>query len=449
MILRSLRLTLVGLSVLPAALLAASPAAQQQPLPAELDLATAVSFALENNFAIRQARERIREQEGVILEVNAQRLPNVGVGANYQRNAEEISQGFPADDSTWLIQIQASQALYAGGGISASVNAARSVREAAVFELQQVINDSLLGVRTQFYNVLLARESIKVREQSVALLNEQLTNARNRFEAGASSSFEVLRAEVALANAQPPLIQARNAYRIAIEELRQFLGARPNSAADLTGDTVRIVGELSFQPATYELGTALEAARANRPELARYGKLVDAQQQNVRQARSGYYPGVDLVAGYQWQKGSDSDRFRDADEGWLVGVQSQWNIFDGRRTAGRVVQARSALAQTELAQSEVELGVEVEVRRAHSSLQEAKELVQSSQQVVRQAEEALRLATARQTAGTATQLDVLTSQVDLTNARNNELQANYNYLVALAQLRKAMGQADQFASNSR
>jgi outer membrane protein TolC len=50
----------------------------------------------------------------------------------------------------------------------------------------------------------------------------------------------------------------------------------------------------------------------------------------------------------------------------------------------------------------------------------------------------------RQSAGTATQLDVLTSQVDLTQARNNQLRANYNYLVAASRVRKATGQADPF-----
>ncbi|HRE04827.1 MAG TPA: TolC family protein [Opitutaceae bacterium] len=123
-------------------------------------------------------------------------------------------------------------------------------------------------------------------------------------------------------------------------------------------------------------------------------------------------------------------------------------MFDGRATAGRVVQARSALAQSQLARSEAELAVEVEVRRSLSSLQEAGELAEASRKVVEQAAEALRLATVRQAAGTATQLDVLTSQVDLTQARTNQLTANYNYLVAMARLRKAMGQADQFVPGS-
>lgn len=436
---------LVGASLAPALLAAAGN--RTSALPEVIDLRAAIVYALENSFAIRQARERIQQQDGVILEVSARGVPNVGVGAAYQRNATEISQSFPADNSAWQIQIQARQSLYSGGAVQAAAAGARLTREAAVLELQAVISEVLLAVRTRFYDVLLARESIKVQEQSVALLEEQLQNARNRFEAGAASNFEVLRAEVALANAQPALIQARNTFRTSVDEVVQLMGGDAGSAGSGVR-TAQIVGELTVEPVRYEVAEAVAAARASRPELARLSKLIEARAQGVDIARAGRRPSVDLVGSYQWRKAGTSDRFSDARNGWLLGVQSEWSIFDGRATAGRVVQARSALAQIELARNEAELGIEIEVRRAVSLLQEAGELLEASRRVVEQATEALRLATVRQAAGTATQLDVLTSQVDLTQARNNQLRANYNYLVAASRVRKAIGQADPFNTGS-
>jgi outer membrane protein TolC len=142
-----------------------------------------------------------------------------------------------------------------------------------------------------------------------------------------------------------------------------------------------------------------------------------------------------------------TNSFSDSQDGWLVGVQSQWNIFDGRATAGRVTQARSVLEQTKLTLTEAQLGVEVEVRRAYSQWQQATELADASTKVVEQAEEAVRLANARYSAGTGTQLDVLSAQVDLTTSRTNQLQAYYAYNVAVASLRKAMGQTDEFLTH--
>jgi len=414
---RLLRIAVLVIGASFASGVSAAPGNRSSALPEVIDLRAAIVYALENSFAIRQARERIQQQDGVILEVSALGIPNVGLGTAYQRNDTDISQSFPADDSAWQIQIQARQA---------------------------VISEVLLAVRTRFYDVLLARESIKVQEQSVALLEEQLQSARNRYEAGAASNFEVLRAEVALANAQPALIQARNTFRTSFDEVVQLMGGEAGSASR----TPQIVGDLTVEPVQYEVAEAVAAARASRPELARLSKLIEARAQGVEIARAGARPSVDLVGSYQWRKAGTSDRFSDARDGWLLGVQSQWSVFDGRATAGRVVQARSALTQIELARSEAELGIEIEVRRAVSLLQEAGELMEASRRVVEQATEALRLATVRQSAGTATQLDVLTSQVDLTQARNNQLRANYNYLVAASRVRKATGQADPFNTGS-
>ncbi|MBL9209794.1 MAG: TolC family protein [Opitutaceae bacterium] len=423
--------------------------AQAQPaapamVPDTLDLKTAISFALENNFAIRQARERIRQQDGVVIEVSARTLPNVGVDAAYQRNDRDISNGFPASDQAWQINLTASQLLYSGGGVQSAVRGSKLVREAALLDLQAVINDALLLVRTSFYTVLLAAEQIKVQESNLELLQQQLKTATDRFDAGTVSSFEKLRAEVAVANAKVPLITARNDYRIAIETLRQALGF-----TTATPETLRkvptFIGTLDFTPQNFDLQAAFDAARAKRPDLERIAKLAEARAEGIVTARSARRPTVAAFGGYTLRKGT-TDNLGDSNHGWLVGVQSQWDIFDGKATAGRVAQARSLHEQSKLTLSEAQLAIDVEVRRAHSQWQQATELAEAAQRVVEQATEAVRLANARYNAGTGTQLDVLSAQTELTTARTNQIQANYGYNVAVAALRKAMGQADEFVT---
>jgi outer membrane protein TolC len=258
------------------------------------------------------------------------------------------------------------------------------------------------------------------------------------------SSFEKLRAEVSVANAKVPLITANNNYRLSIEALRQALGYTTNQP-DTLRKVPEFVGTLEFTPVNFELDSAFAAARANRPELDRLAKLAAAGEEAITTARASSYPSVSAFGGWTLRKGGTNE-FRDSSDGWLVGLQSQWNIFDGRATAGRVTQARSLLQQTRLTFAEAQLAVEVEVRRAYSRLQEATELAEASQKVVEQATEAVRLADARYGAGTSTQLDVLQVQVELTTARINQIQAYYSYNVAVAALRKAMGQADEFVT---
>jgi hypothetical protein len=141
-------------------------------VPESLDLPYALGFALDNNFTIRQAKERIRQQEGIVLEVRSSQIPAVDATAGYARNDDEI--GTNGRDHNWSVNITARQVLYAGGGVRASVAAQQLTLDAAVLSLRAVINDALLQVRTRFYTVLVNRERIKVQEQNIELLQRQL-----------------------------------------------------------------------------------------------------------------------------------------------------------------------------------------------------------------------------------------------------------------------------------
>jgi outer membrane protein len=439
---------LPSLLTLVASLLAALPATAQlndgQPdptmeVPPRLDLEYSIAFALDNNFAIRQAKERIRQQEGILLEVRSAQIPNVNSTAGYQWNDEDVSTN--GRDTAWSVDITARQILYAGGGIAASVRSQQLALEAAVLEFQAVINDALLDVRIRFYTVLVNRERIKVQEENIALLQRQLEDVKNRFAAGTVSNFEVLRAEVALANSQPALITARNDLRLSIEELRSSLGY-VNTADQNLERVPEFLGSLDFKPVDLDLRTALTTARELRPDLQRLTKLTNAAEEDVKARKAGYLPTVAAFGGYDWRQAPAASN-RSSLDGWTVGVQSVWNIFDGRATAGRVAQARSVLEQTKLGLAEAGLSVDVEVRRSISTYQESIELAEASRKVVAQAEEAVRLANARFGAGTATQLDVLQTQVALTDAKLNQLRAYYGYNVAVAATRRAMGLPDE------
>ena len=440
---------LIASPVLSAAQPASAPvvSAPVPDVPDRLDLRNAIAFALEHNFSIQQARERIKEQEGLIVEVKARVIPHLGLAGSYKKKDEELVQSGVGSDQDWSIALEARQALYAGGGISAALDAQKISREAALLDLKATINNALLEVRTRYYDVLLAREQITVQEQNVQLLRQQLQDAKNRFEAGTISNFEVLRAEVELANAQPEFIKARNRQRTSVDQLRQAIGYT-NTTPENLRKTPEFIGTLDFQPVSYDLQKSLDAARTNRPDLLRLDRLAKALEAGVRIEQAGNRPTVDLIGGYQVVKKISSNSFSDSLDGWVIGVQSNWAIFDGRATAGKVAQARSRLRQSQLSSREQELAVEVQVRTALSSLQEAAELAEAAQKVVAQAGEALRLADARYSAGSATQLDVLQARVALTQSRINQLEANYSYNVALAAVRRALGEPDAYAAET-
>lgn len=419
--------------------------AESHNVPHPLDLPSAITFALENNFAIRSARERLRAQEGVITTVTASAWPSITAGGNYQRsdmtsvvtNAQGGPPLFLPAGPFWRMTVTGAQTLFAGGGIRASIRQSQLTRDASVFELQAVINDTLLDIRTRFYDVLLAREQVTVEEQNVSLLEAQLRDTTFRVEAGRASDFERLRAEVALANAKAPLIKAKNGVRLALEELRRVLGARDSQAVGL-GDPSAVYGTLEPDPIDIDQTRALFAA-ANRPELKRIGMLEAAGDAGLAAARARFYPSLGVSAGAEARKGP-TNRLGDSRSGLRLGVQSQWQLTPWS-TNGQIKETKSLIEQTRLTESETRLKIEIEVRRALSGLEQATELLRATEKSVGQAEEAVRLATARLDVGMATQLDLLQAQVELTRARTSQLGAKHGYNVAAAQLRHATGAA--------
>jgi len=422
--------------------------AQDSDLPPEVpdtfDLATAKAYALENNFEIRRAIEQIEEQEGLIVEVKAQTRPSLTLDADYQRLDEglsEVVEGFgTAQDNTWGISLNLRQALYKGGGISAALKAQDLTRESVRLFLESTIMDAMLEVTTRYYATLLARDQIEVEEQNIALLEEALEDARNRLKAGSVSDFEVLRAEVLLANAKPALIRRRSAFRVAIDQLRQSIGYSNYRRDSQNLEKIpEFLGELVYRPVEYGLNASLDAALENRAELKRLQVIQEARDAGLEIARSDYRPSFDLIGSYGKRKSSFSDSFDDAPEGWTVGVVASWDIFDGARRKGRVRQAQSQLEQARIDSESLRLAIEVQVRQAMSEFQEAEELVNAADKAVEQAEEALRLADSRYEAGSINQLDVLEARVSLTESRTNRLEANYRHMIAVANVRRAMG----------
>ncbi len=441
----SLRLSVIGISILFFSICYSQEHPPPPEVPDTFDLETAKRYALENNFAIRRAIEQIEEQEGLIVEVKAQTRPRLTLDADYQRLDEGLSeavQGFGiVSDNTWGISLNLRQALYKGGGISAALKAQDLTRASVRLFLETTIMDAMLEVTTRYYSTLLARDQIEVETQNIALLEEVLEDAKNRLKAGSVSDFEVLRAEVLLANAKPALIRTRSAFRVAIEQLRQSIGyGNYRRDSDNLEKIPEFLGELIYTPTRFDLRKSLDAALENRSELERLRLIQEARDAGLEIARSDYRPSVDLIGSYGKRKSAFSESFDDGPEGWTLGVVATWDIFDGARRKGRVRQARSRLEQSRIDGESLRLSIEVEVRQAMSEFQEAEELVMAAGKAVEQAEESLRLADIRYAVGSINQLDVLEARVALTESRTNRLVANFRHLIAVASLRRAMGE---------
>jgi outer membrane protein len=409
-----------------------------------LSMSDAIRTALAQNGEILKSQSDLVAAHGIALQTRAILFPKLRGIADYQHDeAVEKDKSGPGGlrqpEDEWSGSVRIVQSIYEGGRMTASWRAARLTKTQAFQEYQTVVANTLLNVRTAYYDTLLAEQRISVQDASVKLLEQELENTRRRLEAGAVPRFNVLRAEVKIANARPRLIKAKNAYRTAKNNLATVLGY--NIPTNIWEDLpLNLTTKLDTAPYDVALPLALAQARERRSELSALRTEIDLLNEKVTIAKSGYKPSVGIFAGYGGHNSEFvTNGFDRAVSGPVAGVSLSWDIFDGFLTRGKVVESRARLSKAAINLDEQTRRVEQEVRTAYSSFIEAREVLASQLKVVEQADEAIRLADARYDAGSGTQLDVLDAQTSLTEARTTQIDAARDYLVARARLERAIG----------
>ena len=355
------------------------------------------------------------------------------------------SSGSSTQNKSYQIQLQVTQNIYSGGRISAQVRAAQLNEGNAYYNLREVVDQTILNVRTGFLNVLLGRELIRVQEESIRLLENQLQDQRNRFAAGTVPQFNVLQAETQLGNQTPLADQARNNFALQKLQLARLIGVDSAPVGGRIAD-FDLVGELAYEPRTFNVERAVKAALENRSILKQRRQEVQIQQEQIRVELAGYYPQVQADVGVQ-QRSSRVETLGDPVNGWFLGATATWNIFDGLSAYGRYKQARANRNTAMITYDDAVRQITLDVQNAILSLRLAKDTVNSQTKNVATASESVRLASARLSAGAGVQLDVLNAQTQLTTAESNLAQAKFNYNVALATLDQATGTSTVYQDN--
>jgi outer membrane protein TolC len=408
-----------------------------------LSQADCLNIALAQNADILKAQSDLEASHGVVVQTRAVALPQLTASGKYSDEEKTLLQSppgfsYPTPHQNWNSGIQIVQGIYEGGKLIAAIQAASATKRQAIAQYETQVADTLLSVRLAYYDVLLAAQQITVNEASVKLLQKELDDQQRRYDAGTVSHFNVLRAEVALANAKPDLFHANSQYRISKNTLANLLGYNlPREV--LENIPLNLTDTFDITPWDMALPDAIQQALERRTELQDLREQVELQKLNIVSAKSGYKPTIQAFAGYNWQNSSFSTDVGDELDGWSVGGQLTWNIFDGALTIGKVQQAKALYKKSQTELEDRSRQIELDVRTAYSDFLEAKEVLDSQTKVQEQAEEALREANARFDAGTGTQLDVLDAETSLTQARTTQVQALHDYAAARAKLERAIG----------
>lgn len=408
----------------------------------DLTLADAIQSAIKNNPDILSAVQDLSSASGQFISIRSRIIPQVSIAADYGYTSRDINAVQDLgigniNDEQWGVNIEFSQLLYDGGAAVSGIRAAISDEQSAYYRLRGVIDRVISTVKINFHQVVLNRALIIANQQSVDLLTEQLKDQQNRYEAGTVPRFNVLQAEVALANAKPPLIQAQNAYRISMYTLVRLLGMDypPGFPSEVP---FNILGKLDYNPRSLAPDESIRIAVARNPELKAQRQLILSEAARVNEQVAGYLPQIRARAVQTNQSDVLTSNLTNMVNGWFFGVTGNWNVWDGLLTYGNVKTAKARMEQAKINYDNSVREVILQVQEAISNILESKETVDSTEASVVQGIEALRLAQERLDAGAGTQLDVLNQQTSLLQSQTFLLQAYFSYIVGMAEYDRAL-----------
>src|SRR5256714_7373652 len=331
----------------------------------------AVATARKQNPEILMAAKQLEAARGGVIEARSGFLPGVvSTGLLLQRERVEASR-LRSDDYDASLRVV--QNLYTGGAITSQVTIARLIEEKRALEYQALVNRVSMDVRLAFYDVLLNRAKIRVREQSVGVFEEELKTQRQRFETGTVGSLNVSRAEVALANEQPELIDAQTRLQNSELRLGQLIGVDPSGKPV----SAEAAGQLQYAPKHPDLNECLAYADVTRPEIR--ARQIDVQIEDAQLIldRSETRPRVEAFAGYEAYSERDPTVGPEFNHGFIVGLNGTWHIFDGYATRGRMQATRARREAAVYALEAAKLSVSSDVRSAFLDLQQADRVLQS------------------------------------------------------------------------
>ena len=425
--------------------------AQQAGEVLTLSIDEAIELALSDNPTVKVSNLEIERYDYVRKQTLASLYPSVDVSAQYQLaiRRQEMTQGFSfGGKNTFNVGGSVSLPLFVPA-IYEQLKMTRTQMESAVESARATRIDMVASVRSAYYNILLAEQSLAVLNEAVKTTEQVVENTKSLYENGLASEYDYLTAQVQLSNLKPQLLQTENAIGLTKLQLKMFLSIPENVDIAVVGtldgfrDQVLLSEEYSYN---IEENTTIRnldiqsnmlkhqerlIQSSRMPSIVAFGQISYIGQERVD--LSGLMGGgmtrasADQQSKFWWQYPIS------------VGAQVSIPIFAGFKKTNQLREVRNQMAQLNMQREYAAKGVLLQVEQAINTLLTARETMLSNELTVEQAEKAYNISLTRYNAGAGTILELNSSQLTLTQAQLSYSQSIYDYLSAYATYEKTLG----------
>jgi outer membrane protein len=403
----------------------------------------ALARAYENNPQLNAQRAVVRQHDEGVAQALSGYRPTIAANATLGKQYTNTTEDFPpippilpsgaqftikGPTTPRSVGVTGTETLFNGGATGNKVRTAESQVLAARETLRMMEQSVLLAAATVYMDVSRDTANLEVQQNNFRVLQHMLKDTRDRFNAGSITSTDVAQAEAQLAAGEASLHAAESALMTTRANYKRIIGNEP---ADL--------GPASpvdrFSPSKLAAAVALGAAQNPSVTAAMYG--VDVAELQVKIAEGALWPTLALQGNIQQQDDPNITTPKLFTESVLLNLSVP--IYQGGAEYATIRRNKEAVGEQNLDLDQIRDQAQANVVQAWGQLQAAKAQVAAAERQGSASERALTGVRNEALAGQRTTLDVLNSQQFLVNARVNLIIAQHDRVVASYSLLSAVG----------
>ncbi|HBC47644.1 MAG TPA: hypothetical protein DEO84_02165 [candidate division Zixibacteria bacterium] len=415
-----------------------------------LTLDQCINTALQHNFGVQAARNSYEASRAQTYTAWGAILPSISISASANRSWT----GYPRRtviidtvtmDTTILREPNISKSYsgalsfgvtYNGLGVGTYANFKRlhHARSSSYYNLTSTQSEIVQQVKSDYYGVVRTKTLVGVAIDAVKRSQEGLRVAQSRYELGAASMSDVLKARVQLGNDQLDSVIQANSYQLALANLAFDLGVDVNRGIEIDENLPPTQFDMSYD-------AVLDEAMLKNPDFRKAQFDLAVAKDSKLLACSDLLPSIsfNLTHGTDVNKFGDLFTFKQDNAGYSMSATLRFNIFNGFNDYAAIKTARESEKTSQENLFNTQNRVALLVKQAFLALSQADESKRLSNESVASAQEDLNLVKEKYSLGAATILDLLTAEASLTQAQQNQVQAVYDYNVAVSQVDKVLG----------
>ena len=413
-----------------------------------LTLDECVRIALNENPSIKVHEMEITRVDYSRKEVLGQLFPSINLAGQYTRNLSLQTMYMDTDAGTMAIKMGSDN--NHSGGFSASIPLVmpqlwKSIKlsENQILQNVEAARANKLSLVNQvektYYALLLAQDSKRVIEENytTAKLNAEIF--KKKYELGAASEYDVLRANVAVTNIEPSLLEADNSINALTLQLKVLMGLDVRSEVEASQKLVDFRGEMYARVLSNTLGS--DTTLSNNTSLKALDLQTDYLKKVLDVQKMAWYPTLTGSASLMWHSmnnGSPFSGFR-----WSrassVGLTLAFPIFQGGQRYYKQKQAEIAVEEMKWQRENLERSLHMQVVTQNDAIARTLKQIESNENGVVMAEKANDIMQKSFKIGAASFIQLRDTEDALLAARLAYFQAIYNYLVAESDLEYVLG----------